>query len=486
MIVSQRFIKYLLPFLLLSAWIFGYFGYLGWKPGFAYNAHRYFEIFLLGIVLSVGIALPVRFRLGLLWSVLCIVLLSLMLVVVCYAGSHWLAVRELLQYLTLFAAILVVAKSRHGMGSGSFDRAAIIGLVLFCFGCALMVLEGLLLSLSIQQVDHRLIFGAFVNVRIFSELQALTLLLMPAAWLIMDSDGWRRFISLTAMLWWGLLLLTGTRSALVALPFALLVLGLVGGSQTINWFKLLLVQFIGGVVAFLFLKTGISWYLGLSFWGGEGAMSFARATSSGRFRLWEESWGQFLEHPWLGNGPGSFACFTENLEATPHNLFFQLLSEWGIFMTLLCFALALLMFFTLVRNLRNEQVASPLKFSLFVTLVAVVATSMMQGMIIAPLQQMLIVLLFGWALHLFAQEKFVLVTAGSFCRYQVVYVVILSMLFALSLWGIKSDLSLQRELLVRPDGTVNLSYGPRFWADGHDHCTSWHERYQGGSRSLGP
>lgn len=475
--LNQRLTQRILPFLLLVTWVAIYFGYLGWKPGFAYNAQRYFEILLLGCLLFAGIALPIRFCWGKLWSSLCLALLVIMLLVVWHADNHWLAVREALQYFALFAAILVVSKARQNIGGASFDRAAFIGLVIFCFGCSLIVLEGLLLSLSIHGIDHRLIFGAFVNVRIFAELQFLTLFLLPAAWLQMDGAGWRRFIGLTAMLWWGLLLLTGTRSALIALPFALLILGLVGGRGTLGWFKVLARQFAGGVVVFLLLKGGIAWYLDISF-GGGGSMNFARATTSGRLDLWAEAWHRFLQHPWLGNGPGTFACFTDELVSSPHNLFFQLLSEWGIFMTVLCLALALLMFIALVQHLRSSRHQSPLKFSLLATLVAIVTASMMQGMIVAPLQQMVIVLVFGWTLHAFAQERFASVSGKTLSWYQGKYLVLLIAFMALALWGVKSDLALQNELLVSPDGVINLSYGPRFWADGHDHCLNWHERYQ--------
>lgn len=474
--LKLRLSQCLLP-LLLCVWVASYFGYLGWKPGFAYNAQRYFEIVLLGCLLCAGVTLPVRFAWRRLWAALCLALLFIMLLVIWQADNHWLAVREGLQYLALFAAILVVAKTRQHAGVLSFDRAAYIGLVLFCFGCSLIVLEGLLLSISIGTVDPRIVFGAFVNVRIFAELQFLTLLFLPAAWLQMDSAGWRRFIGVTAMLWWGLLFFSGTRSALVALPFTLLVLGLSGGLKTSGWFRVLAAQFTGGVLVFLLLRGGVAVILGTSLWG-EGGMSFARTSTGGRLDLWADAWQHFVQHPWLGNGPGAFACFTSRLEATPHNLFFQLLSEWGVFMTLLCLGMALLVFVALVRHLRSERHTDPLHFSLFATLVTIVAACMMEGMIIGPLQQMFIVLVFGWALHAFAGESFAPLTGRALCRYQGKYVVVLAAFLATTLWGVKADLALQNKLLISPDGVINLSYGPRFWADGHDHCPTWHERYQ--------
>jgi hypothetical protein len=148
-------------------------------------------------------------------------------------------------------------------------------------------------------------------------------------------------------------------------------------------------------------------------------------------------------------------------------------------MTVLCLALALLMFIAMVQHLRSRRHHNdPLKFSLFATLVTIVTASMMQGMIVAPLQQMMIVLVFGWSLHAFGQERFALITGKTLSWYLVKYVVLLVVFLTLTLWGVKSDLAMQDKLLVSPDGVINLSYGPRFWADGHDHCVSWHEHYQ--------
>ena len=222
----------------------------------------------------------------------------------------------------------------------------------------------------------------------------------------------------------------------------------------------------------------VSAVLGTPFWGGCGGMSFARASTSGRLDLWYDSWRHFLESPWLGQGPGAFACFTDQLVAGPHNLFFQLLAEWGGLLTALSFGLALVIFCALVKNIRRFEAPGPLHFSLFATLVTAVVASMMQGMINSPLQQMLIVLVFGWTLHLFSRSKFVSESENSVRPSQILHLVAVIVFLSILLWGVKKDLQLQRELLVSPDGTVNLSYGPRFWADGHDHCPDWHERYK--------
>jgi len=474
--LRQSLSNYILPFL-LAIWLVSFFSYLGWKPGFAYNAQRYFEIFLIGCLLCAGVTVQVSFYFGRFWAIAASVLLTTMLIVIWSAENKWPAVREGMQYLALFGATLVVAKSRQITGKESFDRAALMGVVVFCFGCSLIVFEGLLLSLSIGGVDQRIVFGAFINIRIFAELQFLTLFLLPAAHYQFTSSGWRLFTALTAVFWWGLLLYTGTRSALVALPFALIILAITARGQALGWFKVLGFQFLGGAFFYFALRGIVAFVLDESFWGGSGGMSFARSSTSGRLDMWSDSWNQFLESPWFGQGPGAFACFTDGLAAGPHNLFFQLLAEWGGLVTFTSFVLAVVIFCGMVLQLKARETPDSLQLSLFVTLVTAVAASMMQGMINSPLQQMLIVLVFGWAWHVFSYTRFVSRSNNSISNAQVLHFIGVVGFLSIVLWGTKKDLELQTELLVSPDGVVNLSYGPRFWADGHDHCPDWHERY---------
>ncbi len=468
--------KYLLPFL-LAIWLVSFFGFLGWKPGFAYNAQRYFEIFLIGCLLCAGVTVQVSFYFRRFWGVASSVLLIMMLIVIWSAENKWPAVREGMQYLALFGAMLVVAKARQITGADSFDRAALMGVVVFCFGCSLIVLEGLLLSLSIGSVDQGIVFGAFINIRIFAELQFLTLFLLPAAHFQLSSPGWRLFTVITAVCWWGLLLYTGTRSALIALPFALIVLAISARGQALGWFKIFGFQFLGGAFFYFALRGIVAIVLEKPFWGGGDGMSFARGSTSGRLDMWHDSWNQFLESPWFGQGPGAFACFTDGLAAGPHNLFFQLLAEWGGLVTFTSFLLAVVIFWGMVSQLKGREAPDWLQLSLFVTLVTAVAASMMQGMINSPLQQMLIVLVFGWAWHRFGSTRFVSRSNSSISNAQVIHFIGVVGFLSIVLWGTKKDLELQTELLVSPDGVVNLSYGPRFWADGHDHCPDWHERY---------
>jgi hypothetical protein len=481
-------------FLPVILWWVAFFAVLGWKPDFAYNAQRYFEWLLLGSLLLASCGFSVRVVFGKTQASLFFLLLALALWVAHAAPNGWLATRYLLDCIAMFLAVMAVAKTRSIATPSVFDRAAMIGILCLCFGASLIVLEGLLVSLSIHQINSGVVFAAFINVRAFSGLQMDTLLLLPAAWVIARSGKMRWWVSVTAAVWWCWLLFSGTRTALVVLPWALLVLFLCAGKSSLFWFKQLGVQLFGGVALFVLLR----WLLSAFHvpYAGD-VMKFMRpgAGTSGRFEHWLEAWQHFLLHPWLGNGPGAYACFTRGDVATPHNVSFMLLSEWGMLVTLLTGVIALWAFIVMARRLRAQskdgEAVEPERHAVMLSLgaavVAIISAAQFQGILFSPLSQMAVILVFGWAWHAFSPQSFILLSTGgrgvgnvSFVKEKTVRWLQCTLVIALlAIWLVmaKYDLALQKRLLILPDGTINLSYAPRYWAEGHSHCPAWHQRH---------
>lgn len=462
----------LLLFLLVCWWL-AFFGVLGWKPDFAYSAQRYFEWFLLGHLLISGALLPVSWRPEK-WLVR--VLLGLVLaavLVVWSAGNGWLATRYLLSYFVFFLVVLAIAKTRAYTGKALFDRAALLGVVCLCFGASLIVLEGLLVSLSVDLISVPIIFGAFINLRMMAALQFATLLLLPAAWLLADNKRLRLWITITATVWWGWLFFSGTRAALLVMPVALVVVAICSGRACWPWLKRTLMQLLCGLAFYALLRV-VLWQFGYEVVGS--SMGLLRDGTSGRAELWGDAWQHFLLHPWFGNGPGAFACFTNELVAKPHNIVFLLLSEWGGVVTLLIAGLALFVFYVMAKAARQGQITI-MGMSLMATVVAIVVAAQVQGILVSPLSQIMALLVFGWAWHEFSHNGFVSENAalGRPLK-QGLMVLLVAALLAAWLFMAKQDLRLQKTLLTLPDGSINLSYGPRYWADGHDHCLAWHLR----------
>lgn len=458
--------------LALFAWNIAFFSFLGWKPPFPYNAQRYFEIYLLTNLLCLLPFLPWRLQFTCTFKYIIGVAATLAALVLWQADNPWLAWRELLQYIGLCAAVVAVAKIRAHATAAVFDKAAMLGLVLLAAGFLLITLEGLFFALFYRLMDWAIIFDAFINVRFYAELQFILLLLLPAAFIAMPTKASRGAVFVISALSWGLLLFSGTRSALVVFPVVLLAVLLFGRKAALQWLKTLLWQLLCGVLVYVLLRFAVVWYLGESA-AAQGSMSLMRSSSSGRVALWQEAWQLFVANPWLGAGPGAFACHTQALVATPHNLLFMLLSEWGGLMTLLSAAFGLLVIKHMATKLPATTPDNYLRFSLFAVVIAVPTASMMQGMIVTPLSQLLIVLTLGWTLHEFAAHRFVVAQDRQWQVRRFAYGGMVLMGLLATLYMTRADLALQEKLLVSPDGTIILSYGPRYWTEGHDHCEEW-------------
>src|SRR3546814_15583368 len=91
---------------------------------------------------------------------------------------------------------------------------------------------------------------------------------------------------------------------------------------------------------------------------------------------------------------------------------------------------------------------------------------------------MVLVLVFGWTWSKFSPQSFVHLMDSEQQRSKGLRLFRWPLLAAfLAVWLVmaKTDLALQTRLMVSSDGVINLSYRPRYWADGHDHCPAWHE-----------
>lgn len=451
---------------------------LGWKPGFAYNAQRYFEILLLTNIALLAPFLAWRLALSRLMTGLLLTALLLALGAVLSAADAWLAWREFLQFGALFAVVVVVAKARQQADKTVFDAAALLGLFILATGMLLITLQGLSFALMIRLVDWAIIFDAFINVRIFAELQYVLLLMMPAVWLRSAKKGWRLAVTLVAAGLWGLLLFSGSRASLLVFPTALLMVVLLARGRSLPWLRVLFIQFGLGVLFYLALRFAVDAYMGAASGTGQAAMNLMRGGSSGRIDLWQQAWQLFLAHPWLGAGPGMFACVTTRMEATPHNIMMLLLSEWGLLFTLLVITIAVLALLRMGRVLHSASSCSFLQLSLFAAVVAIMAGSMTAGMILAPLNQLLEVLVVGWALHEFAARPMQAWQGAAWLKARSVYLLLFVVGFIAVVAMTKVDLAKQDTLFTLPDGSINLSYGPRYWADGHDYCPVWQQRFR--------
>lgn len=168
----------------------------------------------------------------------------------------------------------------------------------------------------------------FSNIRFLSDYQALVLPFLvvligrcrggPARW-----AAWAAGI-LFAMLFY----YTGARVMVLGQLGAHAVLLIYLGKRYRGTFCRHIATWCGGYVLFFIF----SWLIPHWLMGQQTALAVPlfRGGVSGREVLWQLAWGDMVQHPWLGIGPGEFSRQFNAVAAAPHNGLLMLGAEWGI------------------------------------------------------------------------------------------------------------------------------------------------------------
>ncbi|WP_172806931.1 O-antigen ligase family protein [Endozoicomonas arenosclerae] len=196
-----------------------------------------------------------------------------------------------------------------------------------------------------------------------------------------------------------------------------------------------------------------------------------------RLELWDVAWHSTVQNPWLGIGPQHFITFMERGPGSPHNIFLQWLSEWGVIATL-CIVLTLswgaLSFLRGLRVRLNEGKLSLqqqcIQISVLWACVSAMVHAQISGILITPMSQLLMVLVVGYCLSVHNKEgkKGESYVKSSNAFEQVVYCLMNVMILFLSLafYMIFYWEFIEGGYPISLDGE---SMAPRFWQNGAFH-----------------
>jgi hypothetical protein len=125
---------------------------------------------------------------------------------------------------------------------------------------------------------------------------------------------------------------------------------------------------------------------------------------SKRLQLWWTSLEMAWAHPWLGAGPMHFAWppYRFATAGSPHNAFLQWLAEWGLPSTGIMSGLAIWSGWRWIGqevcSAENASIASNgIRVALVGSALAAAAHAMVSGLLVAPISQVLLALIGGWA-----------------------------------------------------------------------------------------
>ena len=264
-------------------------------------------------------------------------------------------------------------------------------LVEFLAGCAGALVQGRALS------AHEIVPG-FSNIRFLNQVQTWTIPLLALGLCALPRLPGPLVATGYFVLGgsWMILLATGARGSVLSLILASALSALAFGRRARSFAKIQLLGATGGILAYLLvfqlapLLAGINESL---------VPELGRTVDSGRLALWKLASTLVAENPLLGVGPQHFAWYTNPFSlAHPHNAALQIASEWGLPAILIVAWLALWGFLKWTTSVNSWAPGLPQagqRVALWVSLVAGASHSLLTGILVMPLSQLLLALVCG-------------------------------------------------------------------------------------------
>jgi len=415
---------------------------------------RWLETFI-GLPLTARWGLGGVFGLGLLSSAL--------------APAPFYAFLEVGHFALLFVAAGIVASEVRHAPRGT--QRALLGVVIVSAGLyAVYVAVGYGAHLAVADIKPWPEGGTnYANVRFFNHYQTWTLPLLAGIVLSLPRR-WRAGRGLAfglVALWWALVFASNVRGTVVAMGVTAVGVGLLYRWRAKNW---LLVQAAG-----LLLGFGLYHFLFSTGTAPPVADKFGEVSpDSRRLQHWRVCLKMAWAHPILGIGPMHFAWlpypFTE--PASPHSALMRGLVEWGVPSTIAMVGLTGWGGWQWMKQERETEstpngVPDAISVALVASVLAGAAHSMVSGLTLAPLSQMLLVLVGGWAWGRYRHADWGTEMDSSLRSHVLLGALLLASMAVVG--GSLKDLSTveERRSSFREATDHRNRLSPRYWAQGY-------------------
>lgn len=318
---------------------------------------------------------------------------------------RWALLEWAMSLLLLFVVLGVAA----GIRAGGQSLQRLLVLMFYATAVAYTV-KAMVVYLTMLTVgatygmgfDVRELFTGFSNIRFFGHVQTMLLpfLLLPAL-LWATTLRQRLLLSVVPVLWWMLVVASGTRGTWIALLAGVLVVLALGGRTGHRWVKWQVMGLGSGLVCYGVFVLLLPYLLAQP-------VSFLHRTQditslSSREVIWSAAMGFISENPLFGIGPMHFAYHANAVAAHPHNMILQFMAEWGVPAALLFTAVFAAGWVAFARRGKQLAVESDsqeqlIRIALLAALTGAAAQAMVDGVLVMPVSQTLLALLCGWAL----------------------------------------------------------------------------------------
>ena len=240
-------------------------------------------------------------------------------------------------------------------------------------------------------------FTGFSNVRAFNQYQLWSLGLITLPLMAFDlSKQMRRWLYIALTFWWVLLFYSASRGVLIAWLIGSIITVLIYKKLAWPLLRIHLINLVSGYLTYVLLFKVIPKLNESTLVTG----TVLRETTSDRVGLWHKAYILAMEAPWLGVGPMHYA-WNSTTYAHPHNSVLQLAAEFGMPATLIVLTIAAYGITAWLKKFNLRQLSSSNVFEknlsviLFFTIVTNVLYSLVDGVIVMPISQVMMFTMIG-------------------------------------------------------------------------------------------
>ena len=237
----------------------------------------------------------------------------------------------------------------------------------------------------------------FNNPRFFNQYQLWGLGLACLPILAYDlKKSVRLWLNVALICWWVILFYSASRGVLLAWLASMIITAFTYRKLAYPLLRMQLIHAAAGFCAYCIFFMLIPFLIHLDLVAGE----ILRDTSSGRIELWKIALSITHKYPWFGAGPMSYPWFSP-VNYHPHNSVLQLSAEWGLPATSIILSLAgygiycWLKRFSASKLQAESKLDSNFAIILLFTIVANAAYSLVDGVIVMPMSQVMMFTVIG-------------------------------------------------------------------------------------------
>lgn len=361
-------------------------------------------------------------------------------------------------YLALFVADLYYETDREVVQKIIYIFWASIFLCMFSFYVGYIAA-----TISYTPLKWPAPLTGFTNIRSFNQYQLWTLGLITLPLLTVDfkNASIRKWLHAGLTCWWILLFYSASRGAILSLSLGILVTAIIYRKLAWPFIRLQLAYIAAGFVGYQALFQLVPYLRGSAIVTG----TIMRDSTSDRLALWNQCLDLIQNHPFFGVGPMHFAWYS-NTNAHPHNSVLQIMAEWGLPAALLIIAITCyglicwLKKFNIGKLLDKSGEDRNLAIALFFTVVTSFIYSLVDGVIVMPVSQVLMFTIIGLMIGYYSKDNVAKIEKKS-----IFIPIFAGITLAALIW------STLPEILQSASGDAkrfSMGYsaaGPRFWLE---------------------